>query len=105
MDVLEQRGSNMLQSVFLAATLASMPAVRLIPTAVLWGYFPYMAIESLPGSQLFDPALLLLTDPRRRHLVLEQGHTPYMETVSEVILVLGAENIASLFLSTLQPGN
>jgi hypothetical protein len=71
----------MLQSIFLAATLACMPAVRLIPTAVLWGYFAYMAIESLPGSQLFDRVLLLLTDPRRRHLVLEQGHTPYVETV------------------------
>jgi hypothetical protein len=40
-----------------------------------------MAIESLPGSQLWDRTLLLLTDPRRRSRLLEKGHAPYLETV------------------------
>lgn len=40
-----------------------------------------MALESLPGSQLWDRTLLLLTDPKRRHLILETTHAPYLETV------------------------
>lgn len=40
-----------------------------------------MAIESLPGSQLWDRLLLLLTDPSRRAALLERGHAPYLETV------------------------
>ena len=45
------------------------------------GYFAYMALESLPGSQLWDRTLLLLTDPKRRAQLLERGHAPYLETV------------------------
>jgi hypothetical protein len=81
LDVAEQRGSGLLQSLLLGACLAIMPAIRCIPTSVLWGYFAFMAAESLPGSQLWDRTLLLLTDPKRRYLVLERGHAPYLETV------------------------
>ncbi|KAL4447751.1 hypothetical protein ABPG75_004970 [Micractinium tetrahymenae] len=80
-QVVEQRVSGLLQSLGVAACLAAMPAIRQIPTAVLWGYFAFMAIESLPGSQLWDRLLLLLTDPRRRSALLERGHAPYLETV------------------------
>ncbi|KAG7667620.1 hypothetical protein Ndes2437B_g07632 [Nannochloris sp. 'desiccata'] len=81
LSVVEQRGSGLLQSLLVGACLAIMPAIRCIPTAVLWGYFAFMAAESLPGSQLWDRTLLLLTDPKRRYLVLEKGHTPYLEIV------------------------
>jgi hypothetical protein len=40
-----------------------------------------MACESLPGSQLWDRTLLLLTDPACRVRLLEKGHAPYLETV------------------------
>ena len=82
LSVCEQRWSNLFQSLAIGACLVAMPAIRCIPTAVLWGYFAFMAAESLPGSQLWDRTLMLLTDPRRRYLFLEQGHAPYLEIVS-----------------------
>lgn len=53
------------------------------PSSLLYatGYFAFMACESLPGSQLWDRSLLLLTDPQRRPRLLETGHAPYLETV------------------------
>ncbi|KAL4853336.1 Calcium-transporting ATPase 2 [Chlorella vulgaris] len=79
--VYEQRVSGLLQSLGVGACLAAMPAIRQIPTAALWGYFAFMALESLPGSQLWDRTLLLATDPHCRPALLEQGHAPYLETV------------------------
>jgi hypothetical protein len=61
----EQRGSGLLQSLALGGCLAATPAIRCVPTSVLWGYFAFMAAESLPGMQLWDRVLLLLTDPKR----------------------------------------
>ena len=81
LSVAEQRGSGLLQSLGVGVCLTAMPAIRCIPTAVLWGYFAFMAAESLPGSQLWDRTLLLLTDPKRRYLILEKGHAPYLEIV------------------------
>ncbi|KAG0496529.1 hypothetical protein HPP92_001220 [Vanilla planifolia] len=73
-----------------------------IPTSVLWGYFAFMAIESLPGNQFWERILLLFTAPSRRfksalHLpppcfiltllisivdrVLEDHHATFVETV------------------------
>ncbi len=37
-----------------------------MPEAVLNGYFAYMALESLPGNQLWERFLLLFSDPHRR---------------------------------------
>lgn len=79
--VTEQRWSGLMQSLLVGACLAITPAIRCIPTAVLWGYFAFMALESLPGSQLWDRTLLLLTDPKRRYRILETVHAPYLETV------------------------
>lgn len=42
------------------------------------GYFAFMAVESLPGSQFWDRTLLLATDPARRAALLERGHAPYL---------------------------
>ena len=44
------------------------PGLKLIPSAVLWGYFAYMAADSLPGSQFWDRLLLVFTDPRKRYV-------------------------------------
>ncbi|KAL2932398.1 Boron transporter 4 [Bienertia sinuspersici] len=60
----EQRVSNLLQSVLVGCAMFAMPVIKLIPTSVLWGYFAFMAIDSLPGSQ-----------------VLEEAHASYVELV------------------------
>ncbi|GKB91609.1 boron transporter 4-like protein, partial [Tanacetum coccineum] len=63
----EQRVSNLLQSLLLAGTICAMPLIKLIPTSVLWGYFAYMAIDSLPGNQFWERILLLFVPSGRRY--------------------------------------
>ncbi|KAK4492656.1 hypothetical protein RD792_003475 [Penstemon davidsonii] len=80
-EVKEQRLSNLLQAVMVGGCVAAMPALRMIPTSVLWGYFAFMAIESLPGNQFWERILLLFTAPSRRYKVLEDYHATFVETV------------------------
>ncbi|XP_042004582.1 boron transporter 1-like [Salvia splendens] len=80
-EVKEQRLSNLLQSTMVGGCVAAMPALRMIPTSVLWGYFAFMAIESLPGNQFWERILLLFTAPGRRYKVLEDYHASFVETV------------------------
>lgn len=63
----EQRVSNLLQSLLVAASVFALPIIKLIPTSVLWGYFAYMAIDSLPGNQFWERILLLFITPGRRY--------------------------------------
>lgn len=63
----EQRVSNLLQSLLVAASVFAMPVIKKIPTSVLWGYFAYMAIDSLPGNQFWERMLLLFITPARRY--------------------------------------
>ncbi|XP_076946020.1 boron transporter 4-like [Bidens hawaiensis] len=77
----EQRVSNLLQSVLLAASICAMPLIKLIPTSVLWGYFAYMAIDSLPGNQFWERVLLLFVPSSRRYKVLEKVHASFIELV------------------------
>ncbi|KAM3323619.1 putative boron transporter 2 isoform X1 [Capsicum chacoense] len=80
-EVKEQRVSNLLQATMVGGCVAAMPVLRMIPTSVLWGYFAYMAIESLPGNQFWERILLLFTAPSRRYKVLEDHHATFVETV------------------------
>jgi len=66
-EVKEQRVSNLLQSIMVGGCVAAMPILKMIPTSVLWGYFAFMAIESLPGNQFWERILLLFTAPSRRY--------------------------------------
>lgn len=66
LNVKEQRLSNLIQGVLVAVCLGASPAVKRIPKSVLWGYFAYMSLESLPGSEFWDRILLVFTDKRRR---------------------------------------
>lgn len=66
-EVKEQRLSNLLQASMVGACVAAMPILKRIPTSVLWGYFAFMAIESLPGNQFWERILLLFTAPSRRY--------------------------------------
>uniref|UniRef100_A0A2P2Q3U6 Anion exchange family protein n=1 Tax=Rhizophora mucronata TaxID=61149 RepID=A0A2P2Q3U6_RHIMU len=77
----EQRVSNLLQSLLVAASVCAMPAIKLIPTSVLWGYFAYMAVDSLPGNQFWERILLLFIMPGRRFKVLEAAHASFVESV------------------------
>jgi boron transporter len=63
----EQRLSNLLQSLLVAACLGVMPLIQKIPTSVLWGYFAYMSIDSLPGNQFWERIQLLFITPQRRY--------------------------------------
>lgn len=80
-EVKEQRLSNLLQAVMVGGCIAAMPLLKKIPTSVLWGYFAFMAIESLPGNQFWERILLLFTAPSRRYKVLEEYHATFVETV------------------------
>ncbi|KAH9622276.1 hypothetical protein KSS87_001376 [Heliosperma pusillum] len=80
-EVKEQRVSNLLQATMVGGCVAAMPILKLIPTSVLWGYFAFMAIESLPGNQFWERILLLFTAPSRRYKVLEDYHATFVETV------------------------
>ncbi|KAK9278990.1 hypothetical protein L1049_028572 [Liquidambar formosana] len=80
-EVKEQRLSNLLQALMVGSCVAAMPILKKIPTSVLWGYFAFMAIESLPGNQFWERILLLFTAPSRRYKVLEKYHATFVETV------------------------
>ncbi|XP_021650670.2 probable boron transporter 2 isoform X2 [Hevea brasiliensis] len=80
-EVKEQRLSNLLQAMMVGGCVAAMPLLKKIPTSVLWGYFAFMAIESLPGNQFWERTLLLFTAPSRRYKVLEECHATFIETV------------------------
>ncbi|XP_052491306.1 probable boron transporter 7 isoform X2 [Gossypium raimondii] len=77
----EQRMSNLLQSILVAIPMFIVPVIRMIPTSVLWGYFAYMAIDSLEGCQFWERILLLFITPSRRYKVLETLHASYLELV------------------------
>lgn len=81
MEVKEQRLSNLLQALMVGGCVAAMPLLKKIPTSVLWGYFAFMAIESLPGNQFWERILFLFTAPSRRYKVLEKYHVTFLETV------------------------
>ncbi|KAL4282597.1 hypothetical protein GQ457_16G004930 [Hibiscus cannabinus] len=77
----EQRISNLLQSFLVGLSMCAVPLLRMIPTSVLWGYFAYMAIDSLPGNQFWERMLLLFITPSRRYKVLEGMHASFVEYV------------------------
>ncbi|XP_057541772.1 boron transporter 4-like isoform X1 [Amaranthus tricolor] len=83
----EQRLSNLLQSLLLAASVFAMPALKRIPSSLLWGYIAYMAIDSLPGNQFWERLRLLLVSKSRFYKVLEQKHASFVETVPYIYIL------------------
>ncbi|XP_059460706.1 probable boron transporter 7 [Corylus avellana] len=77
----EQRMSNLLQSLLVGLSIFAISVIKRIPTSVLWGYFAYMAIDSLPGNQFWERMLLLFITPKRRYKVLEGSHASFVESV------------------------
>ncbi|CAA7025441.1 unnamed protein product [Microthlaspi erraticum] len=84
----EQRVSNLLQSILVGLLVLAVPVLRMIPTSVLWGYFTYMAVDSLPGNQFWERLLLLFITPGRRFKVLEGSHSSFMEIVPYKSIVM-----------------
>ncbi|KAL1210334.1 putative boron transporter 7 [Cardamine amara subsp. amara] len=84
----EQRVSNLLQSILVGLLIFAVPVLRMIPTSVLWGYFTYMAVDSLPGNQFWERLQLLLITPGRRFKVLEGLHASFMEIVPYKSIVM-----------------
>ncbi|CAN6911742.1 unnamed protein product [Brassica oleracea] len=84
----EQRVSNLLQSILVGLLIFAVPLLRMIPTSVLWGYFTYMAVDSLPGNQFWERLLLLFITPGRRFKVLEGLHASFMEIVPYKSIVM-----------------
>ncbi|GMQ06802.1 hypothetical protein CsSME_00051249 [Camellia sinensis var. sinensis] len=76
----EQKVSNLLQSLLVRASLLAMPAIKMIPTLVLWGYFAYMALDSLLGNQFWERILLLFITPQRQYKLLLK-HASFVELV------------------------
>ena len=74
-DNLAKMCTGLVQSLLVAACLGLTMAIRLIPSAVLWGYFAFMALESLAGSQFWDRLLYLATDPAKRYRYIESSCT------------------------------
>ncbi|XP_019189931.1 PREDICTED: probable boron transporter 7 [Ipomoea nil] len=77
----EQRVSNLLQSLLIGLAIFAMPVIKMIPTSVLWGYFAYMATDSLPGNQFWERILLLFVPSSRRFKVLQSLHASFVEVV------------------------
>ncbi|XP_071684065.1 boron transporter 4 isoform X1 [Lolium perenne] len=77
----EQRLSNLLQSLLVGCCVGAMPVIKMIPTSVLWGYFAYMAIDSLPGNQFWERIRLLFVGASRRYKVFEGPHASFVESV------------------------
>ncbi|XP_028779114.1 boron transporter 4-like [Neltuma alba] len=77
----EQRVSNLLQAILVGGSVFAMPVIKKIPTSVLWGYFAYMAIDSLPGNQFWERIVFIFAAPNRRYRVLKGDHASFLETV------------------------
>ncbi|XP_067931352.1 band 3 anion transport protein-like isoform X2 [Watersipora subatra] len=83
--VIEQRLSNLLVHLLMAASLFLGVLLKYIPTAVLFGVFLYMGVASLSGIQMFDRIFLLLT-PTKHHPV-DVGYVRHMMPIASVISV------------------
>ncbi|CAL5443188.1 unnamed protein product [Camellia sinensis] len=66
--------------------------IKMIPTSVLWGYFAYMALDSLPGNQFCERILLLFITPKRR--VLEGDHASFVKLYLQELDAAEYEEIA-----------
>ncbi|TYI12471.1 hypothetical protein ES332_A09G280300v1 [Gossypium tomentosum] len=86
-EVKEQRLSNLLQATMVGGCVAAMPLIKKIPTSVLWGYFAFMAIESLPGNQFWERMLLLFTAPSRRYKNRTIQNNCHVDDIPNHILV------------------
>ena len=66
LDVIDQRLSASLVSIFLGISIVLAPVLKLIPFPVLFEVFLYMGIVGMNGVQFFDCVALCLM-PSKHH--------------------------------------
>jgi hypothetical protein len=79
--VREQRWTNLIQSLLCGGCMFITDILQTIPRSVLWGFFIFMAIESLPGSQFFDRMKLFFTDETALPKLVRGQHNAFLDTV------------------------
>eukprot|EP00227_Mantoniella_beaufortii_P017279 CAMPEP_0197574932 /NCGR_PEP_ID=MMETSP1326-20131121/505_1 /TAXON_ID=1155430 /ORGANISM="Genus nov. species nov., Strain RCC2288" /LENGTH=623 /DNA_ID=CAMNT_0043137603 /DNA_START=78 /DNA_END=1952 /DNA_ORIENTATION=+ len=77
--VLENRLSNFIQSLLVGLCMFLSPVIRLMPRAVLWGYFIFMAVQSFPGNQFIHRVTLFVMDVKS--LRAGESQPAYVELV------------------------
>ena len=77
MKVRETRLSGLICNLLIALSLLMLPTpLTLIPTMVLDGLFLFMAITALDGNQMFERALLLITEQVKKAVNSQTLSTP-----------------------------
>lgn len=77
MKVRETRLSGLISNLLIALSLLMLPTpLTLIPTMVLDGLFLFMAITALDGNQMFERALLLITEQVKNAVNSQTLSTP-----------------------------
>lgn len=79
--VQEQRWTNFIQSFLCGVCLFIVTPMRKIPRSVLWGFFIFMGLESLDGSQFWDRLKIFITDRKLLRKFTDTDHALYLETV------------------------
>ena len=75
--VRETRLSGLISNLLIALSLLMLPTpLTLIPTMVLDGLFLFMAITALDGNQMFERALLLITEQVKNAVNSQTLSTP-----------------------------
>ena len=75
--VRETRLSGLISNLLIALSLLMLPTpLTLIPTMVLDGLFLFMAITALDGNQMFERALLLITEQVKKAVNSQTLSTP-----------------------------
>jgi hypothetical protein len=78
----ENRISNFAQALLCLVLFGVAPFIlKFIPTSIIWSFFAFMSLESLPGNQLFDRIQIIMSGKKRRYQYLESHHALYLETV------------------------
>lgn len=63
LHVQENRVTGLAIHILIALSLLTLPLLKVVPMAVLYGVFLYMGVVSLTGNQFFERLTLWLTDP------------------------------------------
>ncbi|QDZ25511.1 bicarbonate transporter [Chloropicon primus] len=67
LKVYESRLSNFIQAALCIVLFGvAQYILKLIPTALVWAFFAFMALESLPGNQLWDRLQIIVCDAKKR---------------------------------------
>jgi len=80
--VYEQRWTNIMQSLLCGVCIfITDDVLRRIPRSVLWGFFIYMGLEALQGSQFWERIIYLFSDRKLRPELLATEEYGYLKGV------------------------